>query len=121
MVPKGRIHTKCSLTLGKHNFEQHGRAQSVWEQVLTALFCPLIADTHKCCCADGGHIDEAEREAWTERLLRLLCSEPPTGAPAAADAEEGLRCYESRFQQEQLRSCILYEYAHKLGIHGVDP
>ncbi len=48
------------------------------------------ADVNKPACgSDGGHIDEAEREAWTERLLRLLCSEAPAGA--AADAEEALR------------------------------
>jgi len=39
---------------------------------------PEVSEPVSKCYADGGHIHEAEREAWTERLLRLLCSEAPS-------------------------------------------
>ena len=65
---------------------------TIKERVVAAPIAAHVvpADVHMPVCrADGGHIDEAGREAWTERLLRLLCSEAPAGA--AADAEETLR------------------------------
>ena len=36
------------------------------------------SDTDSDRTVDGGYIDEAEREAWTKRLLRLLCPEAPS-------------------------------------------
>ena len=34
----------------------------------------MLTCIHAVVCSDGGHIEEAEREGWTERFLTLLCS-----------------------------------------------